>query len=572
MIRLLVAVLGAASLYVVPASGQIAEWQGTVTDNWFTAGNWNPSAVPGAGTNVIINTFSPNATTISGASTANLGSIQIGTTGSAELVVESGGILNNDEIGMLATEPDSVGFVIVQDSGSQWQIDHNLVIGQSGTAILQLSGGGVINNNNGRIGNLNGSSGGVTLNGLSSWVNQGNLFVGHSGSAALDIRGQSGVVNHAQAFVGYSVSGTGSVRVREGGGWSTWDHSFIGREGEGDLSIESGGMVLNIDGYVGSDQNGVGDVTVTGIDSLWTSTGNLTIGVEGYGEMAVSNGGVVNNWGIGVLGGLAGGEGLATIGADSQWISDEMLFIGDNGQGSLTIAGGEVINGQLAAIAAQGGSQGSVVLSSVGSHWHSMSDIFVGWRGEGVLQVSNGDVQVDGGVIVAVEPGSSGELDISGGTLTTGTGTQVRAGGLMRGWGTVNGPVTIADGGRLLPGAVATGEAFTLDELELQPAAELLIAFVLADGDPVHSALEVVGNLVLDGVLDVFDFGGAFGPGVYTIITFDGILTDNNMIIGDLPSLPDGHAAWIDTSISGEVRLVVAPTEDEVFQDRFEVL
>ncbi|MGL4263385.1 MAG: hypothetical protein ACRCTX_17365, partial [Afipia sp.] len=44
---------------------QAADWLGTVSADWFTAGNWNPSAVPGSGTAVNINNAAtPNPATI----------------------------------------------------------------------------------------------------------------------------------------------------------------------------------------------------------------------------------------------------------------------------------------------------------------------------------------------------------------------------------------------------------------------------------------------------------------------------------------------------------------------------
>ena len=49
-----------------PAQAQ-TQWTGATSTNWFTAGNWNPAAVPGTGTSVQINTTAPNATVVGAA-------------------------------------------------------------------------------------------------------------------------------------------------------------------------------------------------------------------------------------------------------------------------------------------------------------------------------------------------------------------------------------------------------------------------------------------------------------------------------------------------------------------------
>ncbi|HYH69694.1 MAG TPA: hypothetical protein VEX16_00130, partial [Methyloceanibacter sp.] len=48
---------------IAPANAQ-TQWTGTTSTDWFTPGNWNPTAVPGTGTSVQINTILPNATVI----------------------------------------------------------------------------------------------------------------------------------------------------------------------------------------------------------------------------------------------------------------------------------------------------------------------------------------------------------------------------------------------------------------------------------------------------------------------------------------------------------------------------
>jgi PKD repeat protein len=61
-------------------------------------------------------------------------------------------------------------------------------------------------------------------------------------------------------------------------------------------------------------------------------------------------------------------------------------------------------------------------------------------------------------------------------------------------------------------------------------------------------------NLTLDGVLTVTDAGG-FGPGTNTLFTYTGTLTDNGLAVNN--PLPGGNTGTIDTTIVGQVRLIV---------------
>ncbi len=564
---------------------QIANWQGLASENWFNDVNWNPEAIPAAGSNVIINTVSPNPTTLAGAATPDLGAVQIGASATGDLLIELGGKLNNDGIGMLGTEAGSLGFVTIRNPGSEWRIDLNLVVGEQGAGSLRLRDGGYLLNNNGRIGNIASGSGAVSVWSGSNWVSLGNLFVAHSGTGSLDIRGDSGVFNQAQAFVGYAVSGDGSVRVREGGGWASFADVFIGREGQGWLDVESGGVVVvasDSNSFVGSGGLGTGEVTVTGTDSLWTSSGALIIGVNGHGQLEIGDGGVVEA-DIVSIGDLPTGVGTVTVGANSELTSDSNLIVGAVGTGALTIAGGEVSNANLGIIGNAADGSGEVILTGSGAYWFSQNDLIVGNNGQGVLTVSSGaEVESGGRVLIPSDLGDGTGLIELNGTLTASAangGTRVRAGGTLTGFGTINGGLFVGPDGIVAPGAGpgSIGVLTVNGTLNLASAASIL-AFDLSNFavppdpvEPVSDRIEVNGDLILDGILEA-TVTGVFLPGIYTLITYTGTLSDQGLSIGSLPPPPPGYGAWVDTtSQPGEVRLVVGPVSDEVFSDRFEL-
>lgn len=573
-------------LHATLAPAQIAEWQGTVTDNWFNSLNWNPEAIPAAGTNVILNAWSPNATTLSGSSTPILGAIQIGETGNAELVIQSGGKLFNNAIGILGVEAGSQGFAIIQDTGSEWRLSHNLVVGEQGLALLQLRDQGYLLNNNGRIGNSSSGSGAVTLTQSANWVNQGNLFVAHTGLASLDIRQQAAVYNTAQGYVAYAAGSQGSVRVRESGGWASFDDLFIGRQGQASLDIESGGVVVvasDSSSFVGAQNSGFGEVTVSGAGSLWSNSASLIVGVAGTGILSVSDGAVVSG-GVVSLGDLAGGSGTVVVGEGGELNSVDQLYVGRWGTGSLTIDGGEVTNGGVAAIGGTPSNPGigEVHLTEVsGGRWHSQSDILVGWGGTGLLTVANStEVESGGRIRISTQAGSTGTVSLRGSLTASAAhgGTEVDAGGTMTGNGTVNGGLNVSAGGVAAPGdraGSAIGSLSVNGPVNLAPGSRLepRVGIIPIPGGaiaPIVDQIHVSGDLVLNGELHLSALAGPI-PGIYILMIYSGSLSGNGLTIGTLPALPAGHIARIDsTSQPGQIHLVVEPMDEGIFSDRFE--
>jgi hypothetical protein len=88
-------------------------------------------------------------------------------------------------------------------------------------------------------------------------------------------------------------------------------------------------------------------------------------------------------------------------------------------------------------------------------------------------------------------------------------------------------------------------------------------------GAGVNDLLTLVGgnaDLVLDGTLDVTELAGFTGQGwtngdFWTLITYEGSLTDNGLALGSLPTLDEGLLWALDTSVGGEIRLEIVIPE-----------
>ena len=74
-------------------------------------------------------------------------------------------------------------------------------------------------------------------------------------------------------------------------------------------------------------------------------------------------------------------------------------------------------------------------------------------------------------------------------------------------------------------------------------------------GGGVNDLIAVQNNLTLDGILNINAIAG-FGHGPYELFSYGGLLTNNGLTFGPVPA---GLGLKIDTSIAGEVLLVVTP-------------
>ncbi|MEP9358376.1 autotransporter-associated beta strand repeat-containing protein [Sphingomonas sp. KR3-1] len=151
----------------------------------------------------------------------------------------------------------------------------------------------------------------------------------------------------------------------------------------------------------------------------------------------------------------------------------------------------------------------------------------------GLTQVSSGTLQLDGSV--------AGAVTVAGGATLTGTGSAA-------------GVVTIADGAHLAAGGAAAG-SITTGGLVLSSGSVLDMGLGAPNVAGASDHIQVNGNLVLDGTLNVTDLGG-FGVGVYRLIDYTGTLTDNGLAIGTLPAGSNAPHINVQTSVGSQVNLV----------------
>ncbi len=356
--------------------------------------------------------------------------------------------------------------------------------------------------NNGTL--SNDGSGALTLSGAMAITNTGTLGGSFSGAA----NRISGVV-----------SGAGTLAVNTAGTWMlTGNNTYTGG-----TTISAGTLQLGNGGATGSI---VGDVT-NNAALVFDRSDALTFGG------AISGTGTVTKRGAETL----------TLTADNTYtgattIAAGTLQLGDGGT-SGAIAGDVANNGALVfnrsdALALGGAISGAGTLAQIGS---------------GVTTLSGDSSAFSGSTSV-----SAGTLRVNGTLGSAGSTMSVASGGTLGGSGTVGGSVAIADG-ILAPGN-SPGTLTINGNLSLASASVLDYEFGQAGvvGGPLNDLTVVGGNLTLDGTINVaVPPGGSYGPGLYRVISYGGMLTDNGLALGTLPA---GSVNQVQTAVAGQVNLI----------------
>src|SRR5690606_39641052 len=88
-----VALLATAGTTTRPASAQTLDWTGAVSEDWFDSGNWT-GGFPNLADDVVIDTVTPNPAAMVSAGLAEASSLVIGDSGSGILTLSGGGQLD----------------------------------------------------------------------------------------------------------------------------------------------------------------------------------------------------------------------------------------------------------------------------------------------------------------------------------------------------------------------------------------------------------------------------------------------------------------------------------------------
>jgi T5SS/PEP-CTERM-associated repeat protein len=428
----------------------------------------------------------------------------IGHEGVGELQIRDGSIVTNsgNSISRVGSDPGSVGTVIVDGPGSQWNLGGNLVVGNNGTGSMSITNGAVVNSAQSNIGGDqfggSGGMGSVVVSGADSQWNSNSIFaVGYDGDGTLDVS-NGGSVSSTLTWVGWKNGSSGNVSID--GAASQWDVSAslnIGGAGVGSVAISGGNVSiangLNLNGNGSSLTINGGAVQTTSFSrqgNFQFNSGQLTI-----------NGGVFDNHGDDlILDGLSPTDipDLAMVGASSSGFGN--LTVGGANRGVLEIFDGSLVSNNYGTVGSGTRANGYVVVNGPGSTWINLSTLEIGKFGDGVLAVAGGGSVANTAGYIGREQGSDGLVELLNGSNWTNSSV-LHVGYQGNGsLGVFSTSSINADSGQI--GSMATGEGnVTVSDAELNLTDSLVVGNggtgsldVNGPGALVSSSLSYIGN------------------------------------------------------------------------------
>ncbi len=425
-------------------------------------------------------------------------------------VTQNGGVYTIDPADGLFVTHGSNDPLVTLTNGSTTVGIEGLVVGEASgeTGRLLINGGSVLSNQGdgdsvlatyplendvilqvrrgrGYLGLLEGSFGEATVTGAGSqWTNAGRIYVGEFGDGELTIE-NGGVVSSALVFVATRTGTSGSITVSGANsrletllGATTQERQFqLGDLGNATLLVEDGGVVSTYGTLIGGRGGSVAEATVTGAGSQMNSISETHVGFQGTGSLVVENGGTVSSAG-GYIGTYTTGSGNPFPGGD-----------------------------------------GHVVVRDAGSAWNVDGELGVGWRRIGVLDIENGGTVTSGSSIIGAEsvPTSSGTgaVNVTGiGSTWTVTGDLFLGGFAVATPTAASGTLTIGNGGTVQVGGATIIHTNNPSIINLQAGGTLIVN----DFDPSGGTFNWTGgSLVLNGgyqgdlgVVNQATLGGTF--------------------------------------------------------------
>ena len=275
--------------------------------------------------------------------------ILLGNGGDGTLTINNGGVVNSTSGSFGLISALATGTATVTGLGSQWVNSGAFIVGSSGTGTLTVQSGATISGTGSQIGSGGGSIGNATVTGAgSSWSESASLSIGNAGTGSLTISSGGAMTVGTTASIGSNSRSFGTVSVSgTGSRWTIGASLLAGSFGQGTLTVSSGGQVMCAGLIVGVGISATtdGTVTITGTGSSLTASGAADIGDQDNGSLTVSNGGVlITKAGLDIGAGTTGVGDVTVTGANALWTNTGTINVANLGAGTLTVSNGGAIN------------------------------------------------------------------------------------------------------------------------------------------------------------------------------------------------------------------------------------
>ncbi len=307
-----------------------------------------------------------------------------------------------DQIGNAA---GSNGTVLVTGANSTWtDLNDFLNVGGSGNGSLSILNGANVTATGVTIGFDTTSNGTLLISGNSANANStftvhSYLGVGEFGTGNLTVK-DGGILDTSDTYqvsIGSFLNAQGNVTISNAtwNGGTTGTLLTVGDDGHGNLSIENGGVVTVASASIASCNCGDGEAEVTGNgSSLNITEGAFIIGEVAAGNLSITNNGSVTAKEVRIGDIEAEGVGNVVVdGLHSLFTVNGNFAVGNDGNATLTVSGGALLNSITGGNATLGNgphSSGIVLITGTNSTWTNQGDLYVGNQGVGNLDVEDG--------------------------------------------------------------------------------------------------------------------------------------------------------------------------------------
>ncbi|MGD9635224.1 MAG: beta strand repeat-containing protein [Pirellulales bacterium] len=309
-------------------------------------------------------------------------------------------------------------------------LDPNLFVGQLANGTLTLEDNGRADVGSLILGQEDGVSGTVTVNGVNAVLDASQAAtIGFNGTGTLTVQ-SGGLMNVAGNIrLGNALGANGTATITGlSSRWIQGGTLTVGEAGDGSMSVQSAAQVDTASNVlIGNSDTGFGTAVVTGLDSTWNMGGTLLVGGSGLGNFAVSTAARATTTGATTIGSLAGGEGnVAIAGTGSRWTT-AAVTVGAAGSANISVNSGGVVNTTGAVtLASLATGVGKATVTGSGSAWSISGGMSVAAAGAGALTVES-DASLTVGTVLSIgDPAGTqnGTLNFTGGTITAGSFTR----------------------------------------------------------------------------------------------------------------------------------------------------